>query len=473
MKRILLFTCILIPLFGAFAQINYPSSNISMVGHIDPQSTVGMGSDSRKYSGCWGWYQASKNREYALVGSSTGTWFIDVTNPANPVICDSVSGKYGCTWREIKTYQHYCYVASDDGAPNTFQIIDMQYLPDSVHVIHKGTSYFERGHTLWVDGSRLYVGGETKPGVGLRPMTVYELANTPANPQFLRSLNMDYPSIGYVHDMFVKNDTVYASCANQGLNVLKYSSATNSFSLLGSLTSYPGAGYNHSTYITNNSKYLVMCDEVPSALPIKVLDVQNLSNIQTTSTVIPHPGTTPHNPYVIGNRWAVVSCYQDGLYIYDISNPSAPTVAGFFDTHPQGGANTGNYNGAPYRGNWGAYPFFPSGLILACDMQNGVFLLQANSILGTAVGVKQHKNGLSHVSVYPNPANNTLTVSVPKQGLYTVELKNILGQTIVSQGTGGLTETLLKTTELANGHYLLSVKQGDEQVFTTKLIVQH
>ncbi len=454
-------------------QITYPSSNIGLVGHIDPQSTtIGVGGDARRYSGCWGWYQANKNREYALVGSSTGTWFIDVTNPANPVVCDSVSGKFSCTWREIKTYQNYCYVASDDGAPNTFQIIDMQYLPDSVRVVHKGTTYFERGHTLWVDGSKLYVGGETKPGVGLRAMTLYELANTPAAPQFLRALPSDFPSINYVHDMFVKNDTIYASCANQGLNVLKYIGASNTFSLLGSLSTYPGSGYNHSTYITQNSKHLVMCDEVPSALPIKVLNVQNLSNIITTSTVIPHPNSTPHNPYVIGNRWAFVSCYQDGLTLYDISNPSAPVLAGFFDTFPQGGDNVGNYNGASYRGNWGAYPFFPSGLILACDMQNGVFLLQANSLLGTAVGLKKTENKLTSVKVYPNPANTSLTLQLPESGNYTLELSNVIGQVVLKKNSQAK-EVQLETTSLSNGHYILSIYSTGERVFSKKVIVQH
>ena len=75
-------------------------------------------------------------------------------------------------------------------------------------------------------------------------------------------------------------------------SVIKYNTSTNTFSQLGSLTNYPGAGYNHSSYITQNSKYLVMCDEVPSALPIKVLDVQNLSNI--TGSIYCYPTSSYH-----------------------------------------------------------------------------------------------------------------------------------------------------------------------------------
>lgn len=471
MKKFLLAVCSGLFSLNLAAQ-TYPSQNIGLVSHLSPQGNVGVGTDGRKYSGCWGWHQANKNREYAIVGSSTGTWFVDITNPSNPVVRDSVSGKYGCTWREIKTYQNYCYVASDDGAPNNFQIIDMSYLPDSVHVVHKGTSYFERGHTIWIDGNKLYVGSETKPGGSFKSMTVYSLAN-PANPQFLRALNTDAPSIGHVHDMFVKNDTVYASCGNQGLRVFRYDAGANQFISLGTLTSYPGAGYNHSTYITQNSKYLVMCDEVPSALPIKVLDVQNLSNIVTTATMIPFSGTTPHNPYVIGNRWAFVSSYQDGLYLYDISTPSAPTVAGFFDTYPQGGANVGNYGGQDYRGNWGAYPYFPSGAILAVDMQNGIFILQANGLLGSVVGLSENKSALKPVNVFPNPATHALYVQLPDNQTYTLELRNVLGQVIATQTVNDTKEVQLPLVEVADGHYILTITSQNEIISTRKIIVQH
>ena len=70
----------------------YPSLNVNLLAHIDPE-TDATGSDGRKYSGCWGWFQSSKNKEYAIVGTSSKTYFIDVTNPTAPVISDSVKSK--------------------------------------------------------------------------------------------------------------------------------------------------------------------------------------------------------------------------------------------------------------------------------------------------------------------------------------------------------------------------------------------
>ncbi|MBK7668963.1 MAG: T9SS type A sorting domain-containing protein [Sphingobacteriaceae bacterium] len=130
-----------------------------------------------------------------------------------------------------------------------------------------------------------------------------------------------------------------------------------------------------------------MCDEVPTGLRIKSLDVSNLSNITMNALFRPNSNTgfVGHNPYVIGNKYALISCYQDGLYMYDISSPATPTIAGYFDTHPQGGASaSNNYGSSSYNGNWGAYPYFKSGLIIANDMQNGVFILGATAFAPAA-----------------------------------------------------------------------------------------
>jgi choice-of-anchor B domain-containing protein len=451
----------------------YPSLNMTLLSKMDPNGD-NTGNDGRKYSGCWGWVQTSKNKEYALVGASSKTYFIDITNPLLPVICDSVdNARTGCTWRELKTYQNYCYIVSDDAAPNTFQIIDMQYLPDSVHVVHDGTTYFERGHTVWVDGDKLYVGGVTSTTPTLYNMQVYSLA-TPSVPLLLRTLSDDYPSINYVHDMFVRNDTVYASAGNQGLYVYKFNTATNTFTQLGSFTGYPEAGYNHASSLTKNGKTLVFCDEVPTGVSIKLADVSNLSNIVMSSTVEPNSNTemVAHNPYVIGNELAFVSCYQDGLIVYDITNPNAPYITGYFDTHPQGGANAGNnYGSTSYRGNWGAYPYLPSKVVIALDMQNGIFFLKSD-----ALGVKENINVLN-ANIYPNPAKNNLNIMFtdPSAKNYAIEITNVLGQIVYNEKNLNdcsfpVTFKTINLSGLESGSYLVSIK-ADEKQYQKKIII--
>ncbi len=473
MKKILL-TFLFLSLLGkGFAQLTYASLNFNLLSHVEPEK-VSAG-DGRKYSGCWGWVQTSKNKEYAIVGSTSRTYFIDITNPLAPVVRDSVNGLSGpCTWRELKTYQNYCYVASDVCQPNSFQIIDMQYLPDSVHVVYNDTLLFQNAHTLWVDGNKLYAGGVSPKGSSPINMRVYSLAN-PKAPVLLRTLRDDFPSTNYIHDMFVRNDTVFASAGWQGLQIFKYNSTGNNFTALGSLTTYTESGYNHSSSLTPDGKTLVFCDETQNK-GIKVADVQNLSNITIPSLIRPNSNTEfiAHNPYVIDNQWVYISCYQDGLMLYDITNPASPVLKGFFDTYPQGGSGPiTDYGGTCCRGNWGAYPYFPSGVVLACDMQNGVFLLKPSSI----IGVKEEDKSLLTASVYPNPSSGELKLTFSNEGAenYTVELKTVLGQTVLREekknDTGfPISFKTLDVSRLANGSYFITIQSG-QRLFKEKIII--
>src|SRR5690606_37719074 len=172
------------------------------------------------------------------------------TNPATPSVCAYVPGvSQNCVWREVKTYQNYCYIASDACQPNAFQIVDLQYLPDSVKVIHNDSSLFTLGHTLWVDQDMLYVGTTTfGNGKGYSPMTVWSL-DDPENPSLIRRLEKDDNTVSEVHDMYVRNDTVYASAGWQGIRIYELDRADSSFTQIGSYNNYGNIGsYNHSSF---------------------------------------------------------------------------------------------------------------------------------------------------------------------------------------------------------------------------------
>lgn len=475
MKKLLLFITVLTSLFLHAQQ--YPSYNISLIGSIAPNVTDAA-NDNRRYSGCWGWYQQNKNKEYAISGTSKGTYFIDVTSPATPSICAYVAGgRAGCIWREIKTYQHYCYVVSDDPAPNRFQIIDMQYLPDSVHVVYSSNSLFERAHTIWIDHDKLYAGGVTyisSSPLGSSPMAVYSLAN-PEQPTLLRRFEQDFSSTitNYVHDMYVRNDTVYASCAYQGLLLFKFNTSSNTLSQLGSYTGYPFAGYNHSSALTKNGKYMVFCDESPASLPIHLIDVENFSNIQPIQNINPYQGTTPHNPYILGNDFAVVSCYQDGLMILNISQPAHVAVVGYFDTYPQGGHNTGSYDSPnDYRGNWGAYPYLPSGIIIAQDMQNGVFILDGTHAFNNPLGIKTNAAPEINLACYPNPVSEKLAVSYNTTAASVLQLKDLLGRIVIEKNYMAGINDYIDVSGLESGSYIISVTENNRSK-NKQIIINH
>ena len=79
-------------------------------------------------SDCWS-YLAPNGQQYAIIGISTGLVFVNVTTLQ---IVDTLTGT-GCLWQDMATMGHYCYLVSECGAG--LRVIDLQYLPDSVHLV--------------------------------------------------------------------------------------------------------------------------------------------------------------------------------------------------------------------------------------------------------------------------------------------------------------------------------------------------
>lgn len=387
------------------AQTTYPALNFSLVSTINPETNLS--TSGYKYSGCWGWTNPANGKEYAIAGAKDGTYWIDISNPATPSVSAYAAGtSTNATWREMKTYQNYCYVVADDNWATGLQIFDMASLPATVTLVSSNMNLLKRGHTCWVDGNKLYVSSVTYSNTNFSSMNVYSLA-TPTAPVLLRSLEQDYPAISLVHDAFIRRDTIFASCGFQGMFVLRYDQVQNKFILISSLNNYPSNGYNHSSALTPNGKTLVFMDEIPAGLPIKVANSTNLSNIQVLSTANQYSLTTPHNPFMYNNQYCFVSAYRDGTQLWDISNPNAPYLAGYFDSCPQSGGNNNTWTGSDYDGQWGLYPWFPSGHVFALDRLNGGFIIKPEVFNWPEIDVTSNAQPVYDGSILTSTLNNT------------------------------------------------------------------
>ncbi|HHG84313.1 MAG TPA: choice-of-anchor B family protein [Bacteroidetes bacterium] len=319
------------------------------------------------YNEIWGWADTLGN-EYAIMGTLEWTYFIDITIPSSPIVRDSVKGGYNqCIHRDYKTYQQYCYAVADEGNTSTLQVIDMSYLPDSVHVVYDSSQFFVRAHNIFIDepAGRLYAVGTDSENQGA---IILDIATDPAKPALLASHNLS----AYTHDLYVRNDTAYMNNGNVGLAIVDFTSLSSPVTIA-QYAGYPGAGYNHSSWLTDDGTHLVTCDETHNTSP-QVLDVSDLSNISQASNfrstlLFPDSGSIPHNPLMAGD-YAVISYYHDGVQLFDISDRSNPVQIAWYDTEP----NNTNYAG--YAGCWGVYPFLPSGTVIASDVLNGLFVLR-------------------------------------------------------------------------------------------------
>ena len=326
------------------------SDNINLLFNWS-DSTLPINSLGGSYTDVYG--VAINGGEYAVIGSTMGAHIIDVTNPSQSYEVAFVPGAFqgsSVTHRDYFHMDNYLYAVCDQGA-STLQIIDLSNLPNSVTIIYDTDSLISTTHNIFIDtlNKKLY----TTSG------KVFDISD-PINPSFLFHMGFFY------HDLYVENDTGYFNCFSNGLQI--YEMTTNSPQYLGSLTSYPDQGTNHSGW--KKDSIYIMADE-NGGLSLKVIDVSDLNNLQVialfNSGVLPSPAV-PHN-LIIRDNFVYVSYYCDGLQVFDISNPNNPIKVGYYDTYP-------SIYCSGFKGNWGVDPQLPSGIILASDVQSGLFILE-------------------------------------------------------------------------------------------------
>ncbi len=436
------------------------SMNMSLLYHWEDTTLIPSAFHNNAYNEIWGY--TKNGEEYAIIGTSAGTHIFDVTDPVNSSQVEFIAGEVQgsqIVHRDYHDYAGYLYMVCDEG-PSTLQIADLSFLPDSAPVVYDSNSLFHRSHNIFIDSTtaKLYVCG------GNGQLSVYSLAN-PENPTLLVNCELFVPfwnnSVGYVHDIYVRNDTAWCN-AEDGLYVVDFTNTTSPV-LLGSLTNYVQSGYNHSGWLHDDGTTYALADET-HGMDIKILDVSDLTDMQLIDTigVDIHPLSIPHNLIYKGN-YLYVSYYKDGTYIFDASDPANMFVAGYYDT------STETHGSLDYRGNWGIYPFLPSGILLASDMQEGLFVFDIQNAVGMEeVAIQQPAR------TFPNPFTDQIHLRhlLLQQANYTIELTNISGQVLYSENVtlGGLQEHIIRTPEsLPTGIYFVRM-QYDNTQYVEKLI---
>lgn len=322
---------------------------------------------------CWG-YTSPSGREYALFCHRDGMGVVDVSNPFDARVIDSVSGPQSL-WRDVKVYQDKAYIVSEGGGG--VQVVDLSNIDNGnvseVATILDGGDTRTHNVVINEDSGYLYRSGGSSNG-----LRVYNLNASLTNPPLVGSW-----STRYVHDAQVVSYTsgpwagreIAFCCSgfnggsvNTGLDVLDVTNKNNIQVLANVFYSNPA--YSHQGWLSEDRQYFYLGDELDEdgVLPTTthVFDVSNLNSPFEVSTFTNGNTAVGHNLYT-ADGLIYQANYRSGLRVFDTQNPTSPQEVAYFDTYPDD-------DGDEFNGLWNVYPYFESGTIIGSDLERGLFV---------------------------------------------------------------------------------------------------
>lgn len=360
---------------------SYPCDRVDLLEFL-PLAQIGGASGANDI---WGWTHTPSGREFALVGLTSGTAFVEITDPEAPVYLGRLpTHTANSTWRDIKTYAGHAFVVSEASGHGlqVFELAQLLSVANPPATFAESAFYggFGNAHNLAIDeatGFAYAVGTGTCSG-GLHVVNI----QNPSSPVGAGCFSAD----GYTHDAqcilydgpdadFLGHEVCFA--ANE--DTLTLVDVTDKGAPVQiSRTAYTGRGYTHQGWLTEDRAHFLVDDELDEQnlghnTWTYVWDVRDLHAPELLGHYESPVAAIDHNQYVVGD-YSYQANYRAGLRILrlgDLDAPGGPeiTQAAYFDIYPA--SDSANFNGA-----WSVYPYFPSGVVVVSGIEQGLFVLQ-------------------------------------------------------------------------------------------------
>ncbi|MDE2996439.1 MAG: choice-of-anchor B family protein [Bacteroidota bacterium] len=367
---------------------------------VDVMSFVSMGDLGAdrgiRTNDIWGWEDPETGREYAIVGMSNATSFVDVTDPFHPQVIGTLrmtETANMAVWRDMKVYRNHAYIVSDGAGQHGMQIFDLTRLRsvENAPVEFEADGLYEgifSAHNIVINeetGFGYSVGssaGGTTCGGGLHMIDLRD----PKNPTFAGCFSdgeTGRRGTGYSHDaqcvVYHGPDRDYQGqeiCVGSNETAISIADVTDKDNPVSvAIASYPNVAYTHQGWFTDDQRYFYVNDEIDEARGLVdgtrtlIWDLADLDDPVLAGEYVAETTETDHNLYVKGNLM-----YQSntaaGLRIIDITDPENPFETAFFDTSPVGGRGV----------SWSNYPYYRSGTIAVTAGHYGLFLLKKREV---------------------------------------------------------------------------------------------
>ena len=405
----------------------------------------------------WGWHNPADNREYAIIGVHAGVYIFDVTNIDSCYMADFILAKdIADVHRDYKTHSHYLYAVADEGN-NSLQIIDLSTLPDSASLVYDSDEFVRQSHNIQIADGVLYMVSPKTPDGRISGFRMLDIDTNPEVPTLIADFELPSGQGVEVHDMYVRDNIAYCSNGNSGLFFYNISNPNN-ITTVNQITVYSEQGYNHNSWLSEDGNTLYFSDET-HGMGIKSYDITDFNNIYQNAIFRSNVGAIPHNHFVKGDS-LYVGYYHDGVYVFNIEDPSCPYPVAYYDTYDE------NFGYHSFQGAWGVYPYLPSGTILASDLQNGLFVFTLEEITSVTPPLCFSSNisesKLSEIQIYPNPATNKLIIKTTQAIKGLMKIYNSKGELVYQQHH--TSQSTVDISTFSEGIYMLYLVTAKEAI---------
>lgn len=379
-----------LPCENGFAGI-YPCNNYDLIGYLSienlslntpPPGIQISANDS------WGWTDPIDAKEYAIIGLSSHTAFVDMSDPDNLKLIGVLpTATVNSSWRDIKVYQNHAFIVSEANN-HGMQVFDLTRLRniENTPVEFDADAHFTefgRAHNIVIneDSGYAYVVGTNRNG----PYS--------GGPIFINIQNPTVPTSeggfgngGYSHDAqvviyngpdpdYIGKEILIGSNEDE---VVIADVTDKANPVIISTIGYSNISYTHQGWFTNDMRYFIVGDEldelqIGTNTRTLIFDFNDLDNPSLSFEYIAQNTAIDHNGYTIGNSYFLAS-YRAGMREIDISNIENQSMAevGFFDTYVEN-------DNAAFNGVWNVYPYFSSGHIVISDIEKGLFIVKKSN----------------------------------------------------------------------------------------------
>ena len=361
----------------------FDCNGIDLIAQV---SIADLGGNGNGISGndCWGWTDPDTEKEYALIGISNGTAFVDISTPDQPVVKGLLpTATENSDWRDIKVYGNHAFIVSE-ARGHGLQVFDLTRLRnediEQTFTADLRLTDFGNAHNIVINEYKgfAYVTGTNRRDTYNGGVTIIDVRE-PKAAKVVGGHGADrYSHDGQVvtycgPDKEHTDKEIFIGSNENQVVIVDVTDPTNTMRIAS--IRYDNIEYTHQGWFTDDQRYFLLGDELDEQkiglnTRTVVFDFTDLDNPVVHQEYFGGSKAIDHNGYVKEDTFYLAN-YSAGVRLIDISdleNKNMEEVA-FFDTYTRSDAT--NFNGV-----WNVYPYFKSGYMIASDVQQGLFILK-------------------------------------------------------------------------------------------------